>query len=78
MVRSTALPSSFRKCERMRPLAIRPDMAVITTIAGALLFAVGAMIAYLNYRVILVEEARLKEAFADSYERYRSSVRRWM
>jgi len=129
--------------EKIRPLTIRPDTAAITTIAGAVLFAVGAVIAgwcltifrkahtttipgkssvklvtwgpyratrnpmyvgltlaylgeagllkqvwpvlllplvvaYLNYTVIPVEEARLKEAFADSYERYRSNVRRWV
>lgn len=35
------------------------------------------MIAYLNWTVIPVEEAKLKEAFQDEYERYRASVRRW-
>jgi protein-S-isoprenylcysteine O-methyltransferase Ste14 len=36
------------------------------------------VIAYLNWTVIPVEEARLKEVFKDDYERYRSSVRRWI
>ena len=33
---------------------------------------------YLHWVVIPVEEARLKDAFQDKYERYRSSVRRWI
>jgi protein-S-isoprenylcysteine O-methyltransferase Ste14 len=36
------------------------------------------MIAYLNWTVIPVEEARLKEIFHDDYEQYRSRVRRWI
>jgi protein-S-isoprenylcysteine O-methyltransferase Ste14 len=36
------------------------------------------VIAYLNWTVIPVEEARLKEVFGDTYDRYRSSVRRWL
>ena len=35
-------------------------------------------IAYLNWTVIPVEEARLKQDFQDEYERYRSRVRRWL
>ena len=35
-------------------------------------------LAYVNWTVIPVEEARLKEAFQDKYELYRSHVRRWI
>jgi protein-S-isoprenylcysteine O-methyltransferase Ste14 len=35
------------------------------------------VIAYVNWTVIPVEEARLKETFGGEYERYRSKVRRW-
>jgi len=35
-------------------------------------------LAYLNWIVIPVEEARLKEVFQDIYEQYRSRVRRWI
>ena len=35
-------------------------------------------IAYVNWTVIPVEEARLKEVFRDEYEQYRSRVRRWI
>ena len=35
-------------------------------------------IAYLNWTVIPVEEARLKEVFRDEYEKYRARVRRWV
>jgi protein-S-isoprenylcysteine O-methyltransferase Ste14 len=35
-------------------------------------------IAYLNWIVIPVEEAKLKEVFSDEYEQYRSQVRRWI
>ena len=35
-------------------------------------------IAYLNWTVIPVEEARLKEVFRNEYEKYRSRVRRWI
>jgi len=35
-------------------------------------------IAYLNWIVIPVEEARLQEKFKDQYEAYRSRVRRWV
>lgn len=35
-------------------------------------------IAYLNWIVIPVEEARLQEKFKDQYEAYRSRVRRWL
>jgi protein-S-isoprenylcysteine O-methyltransferase Ste14 len=36
------------------------------------------VIAYLNWTVIPVEEARLKEVFDLEYERYRARVRRWI
>jgi protein-S-isoprenylcysteine O-methyltransferase Ste14 len=35
-------------------------------------------IAYLNWTVIPVEEARLQEVFGNEYEKYRSRVRRWI
>ena len=35
-------------------------------------------IAYLNWTVIPVEEARLKETFREDYEKYRDRVRRWI
>ncbi|MGH9495165.1 MAG: methyltransferase family protein [Candidatus Sulfotelmatobacter sp.] len=35
------------------------------------------VIAYLNWIVIPVEEAKLAEVFPGDYERYRSQVRRW-
>jgi len=35
-------------------------------------------IAYLNWVVIPVEEARLTEVFGDVYAAYRSRVRRWI
>jgi protein-S-isoprenylcysteine O-methyltransferase Ste14 len=34
--------------------------------------------AYLNWVVIPVEEAKLKEVFGDEYERYQRNVRRWV
>jgi protein-S-isoprenylcysteine O-methyltransferase Ste14 len=34
--------------------------------------------AYLNWIVIPVEESKLKEVFAEEYERYRAKVRRWL
>jgi protein-S-isoprenylcysteine O-methyltransferase Ste14 len=36
------------------------------------------VLAYLNWTVIPVEEARLKEVFAEEYEQYRAKVRRWL
>ena len=36
------------------------------------------VIAYLNWTVIPLEEARLKEVFGDEYEQFRSKVRRWI
>ena len=36
------------------------------------------MVAYLNWTVIPVEEARMKEVFQSEYEQYRSRVRRWI
>jgi protein-S-isoprenylcysteine O-methyltransferase Ste14 len=36
------------------------------------------MLAYLNWTVIPVEEARLEEVFPREYEEYRSRVRRWI
>ena len=35
-------------------------------------------LAYLNWIVIPVEEAKMKEVFQDAYEQYRSRVRRWI
>jgi protein-S-isoprenylcysteine O-methyltransferase Ste14 len=34
-------------------------------------------VAYINWTVIPVEEAKLEEAFHDEYKQYRSQVRRW-
>lgn len=36
------------------------------------------VIAYLNWIVIPIEEAKLQERFGDKYQRYRSMVRRWL
>ena len=36
------------------------------------------IVAYLNWVVIPVEEARLMEAFGKEYEQYAASVRRWI
>lgn len=36
------------------------------------------IVAYLNWVVIPVEEARLRDAFGAAYDRYRASVRRWL
>ena len=36
------------------------------------------VVAYLNWAVIPIEEARLTEAFGAEYERYRALVRRWI
>ena len=36
------------------------------------------VVAYLNWIVIPVEEARLRDAFGTVYDRYRASVRRWL
>jgi protein-S-isoprenylcysteine O-methyltransferase Ste14 len=35
-------------------------------------------IAYVNWTVIPVEEAKLDEVFPGSYQQYRSRVRRWI
>ena len=35
-------------------------------------------VAYVNWLVIPVEEAKLKEVFAEEYERYRARVNRWL
>jgi len=35
-------------------------------------------IAYVNWTVIPLEEAKLKEVFGSDYDRYRSRVRRWI
>jgi len=129
--------------ESTRHSAIRPEMALVSTVAGGVLFAAGAVIAgwglvlfrkartttvpgkasvklvmwgpyrwtrnpmyvgltiaylgeagllkqiwpvillpltvaYLNWIVIPVEEARLREVFQDTYEQYHSRVRRWI
>jgi protein-S-isoprenylcysteine O-methyltransferase Ste14 len=36
------------------------------------------LLAYVNWVVIPVEEAKLKEVFGDAYDQYRSRVRRWL
>lgn len=36
------------------------------------------VLAYLNWTVIPVEESKLREVFAEDYERYRARVRRWL
>jgi protein-S-isoprenylcysteine O-methyltransferase Ste14 len=36
------------------------------------------VIAYLNWIVIPIEEARLQQVFGDSYQQYRSRVSRWL
>ncbi|HKW64907.1 MAG TPA: isoprenylcysteine carboxylmethyltransferase family protein [Candidatus Acidoferrum sp.] len=41
-------------------------------------FLLPLMIAYLNWTVIPVEEAKLREVFQDEYEQYRARVRRWI
>jgi protein-S-isoprenylcysteine O-methyltransferase Ste14 len=129
--------------ERLHPRVISPEAAQMSTIAGAVLFAAGAVIAgwglilfrkartttvpgrssaqlvtsgpyrftrnpmyvglslaylgeagllkqmwpaillpliiaYVNWTVIPVEEAKLEEVFPDQYRKYRSRVRRWI
>jgi protein-S-isoprenylcysteine O-methyltransferase Ste14 len=129
--------------ETLRPRTVSPDVARASTIAGAVLFVIGAAIAgsalvifrrartttvpgqlsaklvtwgpyrftrnpmyvgltlaylgeaallkqiwpvvllpltlaYVNWTVIPLEEARLQEAFPAEYEQYRSTVRRWL
>ena len=41
-------------------------------------FLLPLTLAYVNWIVIPVEEAKLKEVFAEEYERYRFNVRRWV
>jgi protein-S-isoprenylcysteine O-methyltransferase Ste14 len=41
-------------------------------------FVLPFTVAYLNWTVIPVEEARLREVFQKEYEAYRSTVRRWI
>ncbi|HYJ90356.1 MAG TPA: isoprenylcysteine carboxylmethyltransferase family protein [Pyrinomonadaceae bacterium] len=42
------------------------------------LFLLPFVIAYVNWIVIPLEEARLAADFGDTYEQYRSKVRRWL
>jgi protein-S-isoprenylcysteine O-methyltransferase Ste14 len=42
------------------------------------IFLLPLILAYVNWIVIPVEEAKLKEVFADEYERYQAKVRRWI
>lgn len=42
------------------------------------LFILPFCLAYINWIVIPLEEARLKEVFAQKYEEYCSKVRRWL
>jgi protein-S-isoprenylcysteine O-methyltransferase Ste14 len=42
------------------------------------LFLLPLTVAYVNWIVIPVEEAKLKEVFAEQYDRYRARVRRWL
>jgi protein-S-isoprenylcysteine O-methyltransferase Ste14 len=41
-------------------------------------FLLPLVAAYVNWVVIPVEEAKLKEVFAEEYDRYRMKVRRWL
>jgi protein-S-isoprenylcysteine O-methyltransferase Ste14 len=41
-------------------------------------FLLPLVVAYVNWVVIPVEEFRLKEVFAEEYDRYRMKVRRWL
>ncbi len=41
-------------------------------------FLLPLIVAYLNWIVIPVEESKLKEVFAEEYDRYRGRVRRWL
>jgi protein-S-isoprenylcysteine O-methyltransferase Ste14 len=42
------------------------------------LFFLPLVVAYVNWIVIPVEEAKLKEVFGDEYEHYKTRVRRWV
>ena len=42
------------------------------------LVPLAATLAYLNWTVVPVEEARLEETFGAAYDQYRARVRRWM
>jgi len=42
------------------------------------IIALPFVLAYVNWTVIPVEEAKLVEVFGDEYERYRSRVGRWI
>jgi protein-S-isoprenylcysteine O-methyltransferase Ste14 len=41
-------------------------------------FLLPLIVAYVNWLVIPVEEAKLKEVFAEEYDQYRARVRRWL
>jgi protein-S-isoprenylcysteine O-methyltransferase Ste14 len=57
-------------------LAYLGEAALLKQIGPVLLLPL--VLAYLNWTVIPVEEARLQDAFHDEYERYRLRVRRWI
>lgn len=57
-------------------LAYLGEAALLKQIWPALLLPF--VLAYLNWTVIPVEEARLQEAFHDEYEQYRLRVQRWI
>jgi protein-S-isoprenylcysteine O-methyltransferase Ste14 len=42
------------------------------------LFLLPLTVAYVNWIVIPLEESKLKEVFAEEYDRYRLRVRRWL
>src|SRR5262245_37813887 len=54
---------------RRRGGAVEADLALLL---------LPLVVAYLNWTVIPIEEARLKDTFRDDYEQYRARVRRWL